>query len=102
MNIVEMMLEIFFITDKMFPKSALPYAHNLNKVLEILEGYYIRGYGDSQKPDATVDIKGECNNRSISTNSNKKFIIAQVLTRTAESLPKCGQYCRYRHELTTY
>ncbi|HAU1200843.1 TPA: macro domain-containing protein [Legionella pneumophila] len=33
-----------------------PYAHNLNKVLEILEGHYIRGYGDSQKPDATIEL----------------------------------------------
>jgi len=31
-----------------------PYAHNLNKVLERLEGHYIRGYGDSQKPDAEL------------------------------------------------
>lgn len=31
-----------------------PYAANLNKVLEILEGHFIRGYGDNQKPD--VDI----------------------------------------------
>jgi O-acetyl-ADP-ribose deacetylase (regulator of RNase III) len=33
-----------------------PYAHNLNKVLERLEGHYIRGYGDSQKPDAELQI----------------------------------------------
>ena len=31
-----------------------PYAANLNKVLEILEGHSIRGYGDSQKPDAEI------------------------------------------------
>ncbi len=31
-----------------------PYAHNLNKVLERLEGHFIRGYGDSQKPDAEL------------------------------------------------
>jgi len=24
-----------------------PYAHNLNKVVEVLEGHYIRGYGDT-------------------------------------------------------
>jgi O-acetyl-ADP-ribose deacetylase (regulator of RNase III) len=33
-----------------------PYARNLNKVLEILEGHYIQGYGDSQKPDAEIEL----------------------------------------------
>lgn len=33
-----------------------PYAHNLNKVLEILESHYIRGYGDSQKPDVELEL----------------------------------------------
>lgn len=33
-----------------------PYAHNLNKVLERLEGHFIRGYGDSQKPDAELHL----------------------------------------------
>jgi O-acetyl-ADP-ribose deacetylase (regulator of RNase III) len=33
-----------------------PYAHNLNKVLEILEGHYIRGYGDTQKPDVEIAL----------------------------------------------
>jgi hypothetical protein len=33
-----------------------PYAHNLNKVLEVMEGHYIRGYGDSQKPDAEIEL----------------------------------------------
>ena len=31
-----------------------PYAHNLNKVLETLEGHYTRGLGDSQKPDTEI------------------------------------------------
>ncbi len=31
-----------------------PYAHNLNKVLEILEGHYTSGYGDTQKPDVEI------------------------------------------------
>lgn len=34
----------------------VPYAHNLNKVLEIMEGHFIRGYGDSQKPDAEIEL----------------------------------------------
>jgi len=33
-----------------------PYAHNLNKVLEIMEGHFIRGYGDSQKPDIEIEL----------------------------------------------
>ena len=33
-----------------------PYAHNLNKVLEVLEGHYIRGYGDTQKPDVEIEL----------------------------------------------
>lgn len=33
-----------------------PHAHNLNKVLERLEGHFIRGYGDSQKPDAELRL----------------------------------------------
>jgi O-acetyl-ADP-ribose deacetylase (regulator of RNase III) len=33
-----------------------PYAHNLNKVLEILEGHFIRGYGDSQQPDVEIEL----------------------------------------------
>ena len=33
-----------------------PYAHNLNKVLEILEGHYIEGYGDTQKPDVEIEL----------------------------------------------
>ncbi|MBM4285653.1 MAG: macro domain-containing protein [Deltaproteobacteria bacterium] len=34
-----------------------PYAVNLNKVLEIMEGHYIRGYGDSQKPDVEIELQ---------------------------------------------
>ncbi len=33
-----------------------PYAANLNKVLEAMEGHYTRGYGDSQKPDVEIDL----------------------------------------------
>ncbi|MCK9264547.1 MAG: macro domain-containing protein [Deltaproteobacteria bacterium] len=33
-----------------------PYAPNLNKVLEVLEGHYIRGYGDTQKPDVEISL----------------------------------------------
>jgi O-acetyl-ADP-ribose deacetylase (regulator of RNase III) len=33
-----------------------PYAANLNKVLERIEGHLIRGYGDSQKPDVEIGL----------------------------------------------
>jgi O-acetyl-ADP-ribose deacetylase (regulator of RNase III) len=33
-----------------------PYAPNLNKVLETLEGHYTRGYGDTQKPDVEIEL----------------------------------------------
>jgi O-acetyl-ADP-ribose deacetylase (regulator of RNase III) len=33
-----------------------PYAPNLNKVVEVLEGHFIRGYGDSQKPDVEIAL----------------------------------------------
>ncbi|MBN2290021.1 MAG: macro domain-containing protein [Candidatus Glassbacteria bacterium] len=33
-----------------------PYAPNLNKVLECLEGHFIRGYGDTQKPDVEIGL----------------------------------------------
>jgi O-acetyl-ADP-ribose deacetylase (regulator of RNase III) len=36
-----------------------PYAANLNKVLERIEGHFTRGYGDSQKPDVEIDLLPE-------------------------------------------
>lgn len=33
-----------------------PYADNLNKVLERIEGHFTRGYGDSQSPDAKIEL----------------------------------------------
>jgi len=33
-----------------------PFATNLNKVLERVEGHFIRGYGDSQKPDVEIGV----------------------------------------------
>lgn len=33
-----------------------PYAHNLNKVLEVLEGHYVSGYGDTQRPDVEIEL----------------------------------------------
>ena len=33
-----------------------PYADNLNKVLERIEGHFTRGYGDSQNPNAQIEL----------------------------------------------
>ncbi len=33
-----------------------PYAHNLNKVLEVMEGHFTQGYGDTQKPDVEIEL----------------------------------------------
>jgi len=33
-----------------------PYATNLNKVLEMMEGHFIRGYGDVQNPIAEIEL----------------------------------------------
>ncbi|MCI0445689.1 macro domain-containing protein [bacterium] len=33
-----------------------PYAPNLNKVLEKLEGHFISGYGDTQRPDVEIEL----------------------------------------------
>lgn len=41
-----------------------PYAHNLNKVLEIMEGHYIRGYGDTQKPDVEITLLPDANTQA--------------------------------------
>jgi O-acetyl-ADP-ribose deacetylase (regulator of RNase III) len=41
-----------------------PYAKNLNNVLERIEGHYIRGYGDSQKPDIEIDLLPEAVNEA--------------------------------------
>jgi len=36
-----------------------PYAPNLNKVLERIEGHFIRGYGDKQEPDTEIELLPE-------------------------------------------
>jgi len=33
-----------------------PYAENLNKVLQTIEGHFTRGYGDSPKPDRDIEL----------------------------------------------
>ncbi len=39
-----------------------PYAPNLNKVLEVLEGHFTRGYGDNQKPDVDIELLPDASN----------------------------------------
>ncbi|MFM9117679.1 MAG: macro domain-containing protein [Planctomycetota bacterium] len=33
-----------------------PYADNLNQVLQVIEGHFTRGYGDSPKPDRDIEL----------------------------------------------
>ncbi len=33
-----------------------PYAENLNKVLQVIEGHFTRGYGDSPRPDRDIEL----------------------------------------------
>jgi hypothetical protein len=33
-----------------------PYADNLNKVLQVIEGHFTRGYGDSPRPDRDIEL----------------------------------------------
>jgi O-acetyl-ADP-ribose deacetylase (regulator of RNase III) len=58
-----------------------PYAHNLNKVLEALEGHYIRGYGDSQRPDAEIELLPgavEAAEAFIDQDSGSRYRLARV------------------------
>lgn len=43
-----------------------PYAANLNKVLERIEGHFTRGYGDTQKPDVEIGLLPGANEEAIS------------------------------------
>lgn len=42
-----------------------PYAANLNKVLERIEGHFTRGYGDTQKPDVEIRLLPGANEEAI-------------------------------------
>jgi len=60
-----------------------PYAHNLNKVLEILEGHFIRGYGDTQKPDVEIELlPGAIKKANVFLEKHRKS--QDRLTRVAE------------------
>ena len=49
-----------------------PYATNLNKVLELLEGHFIRGYGDSPKPETDIELMAKASERSARFLENNK------------------------------
>jgi O-acetyl-ADP-ribose deacetylase (regulator of RNase III) len=58
-----------------------PYATNLNKVLERIEGHLIRGYGDSQKPDTEIQLLPEAPERAdayLSTSGAPRDRLKQV------------------------
>ncbi len=60
-----------------------PYAHNLNKVLETLEGHFIRGYGDQQKPDVEIELLPEADgeaNRLLMERSDSIARLKRVAT----------------------
>lgn len=60
-----------------------PYAPNLNKVLEAMEGHFVRGYGDSQKPNEQIELMAgaiEEANAFLERDETSK----QRLTRVAE------------------
>jgi hypothetical protein len=50
-----------------------PYAENLNKVLQVIEGHFTRGYGDSPKPDRDIELlPGAVDKASIVLGSHEK------------------------------
>jgi len=56
-----------------------PHAHNLNKVLEILEGHFIRGYGDSQKPDVELELLPMAIDEANTYLANNKMSIERLM-----------------------
>jgi O-acetyl-ADP-ribose deacetylase (regulator of RNase III) len=44
-----------------------PYATNLNKVLERIEGHFTRGYGDTQKPDVEIGLLPGANEEAVAS-----------------------------------
>lgn len=49
-----------------------PYAANLNKVLERIEGHFTRGYGDAQKPDVEIGLLPGANEEAIAFLANRR------------------------------
>lgn len=49
-----------------------PYAHNLNMVLQRIEGHFTRGYGDSQKRDVEIELLPEAVEEADAFLSDKK------------------------------
>jgi len=55
-----------------------PYAANLNKVLEAMEGHFIRGYGDSQKPNAVIALLDGAVEEAIAFLADKQESLARL------------------------
>lgn len=59
-----------------------PYAHNLNKVLEVMEGHFIRGYGDTQKPDVEIYLLPQATKKAdafLNNNAQAKRTLEKVM-----------------------
>jgi hypothetical protein len=52
-----------------------PYADNLNFVLQAIEGHYIRGYGDSRKPDVEIELLPKA------VEDADQFLVDQIASR---------------------
>ncbi len=58
-----------------------PYAHNLNKLVEVMEGHFTRGYGDTQKPDVEIELLPGASQEAIEfleTQQESRTRLAQV------------------------
>ena len=55
-----------------------PYAVNLNKVLERIEGHFTRGYGDAQKPDVEIGLLPGANDEAIAFLADRRESLARL------------------------
>ncbi len=62
-----------------------PYADNLNKVLQAIEGHFTRGYGDSPKPDRDIELLPGA------IEAADKFLAEQEETASRERLLKVAE-----------
>lgn len=62
-----------------------PYAENLNKVLQAIEGHFTRGYGDSPKPDREIDLLPGAIDRA------NEFLAQQDESKSCERLQKVAE-----------
>jgi hypothetical protein len=70
-----------------------PYADNLNKVLQALQGHFTRGYGDSPKPDRDIELLPgavDAANATLEPGSVSYQRLQTVVGTTAASGEPCG------------